>query len=252
MTTYLHNLKTIRMARGLSPAQLADVTVIAPERIRELENRTMLVEPWLDEALMISRALCTKGIAPLIGSGNLTELDLGPDYPSDRDLWLSGTRLPLTDACRVARLFGLSDPADLDVSPLVRQLWAVIERNERGAAPGSCPVCLGVGGSHRDTCLGHNLLGHRNIDPAELGHIPRPRSKQGARTSSIKARGMKHLRTARLGKTQSQMAHIINVSPNYYSRIERCEIPFPLSRAEALARELRIDVNDIYAAPPKR
>jgi DNA-binding XRE family transcriptional regulator len=170
----------------------------------------------------------------------------------DRLAWRCGLRLPLSAACRLTFAFGLTDPAQLHVDPLLRQLWASIEQNERHpSAAGWCPWCVAdiVGGEpHMDTCLGNNLL-HARSDPlpAATGSLPRPLKAGTRRTGSAPARGLKALRTS-VGLTQVEMAAIAGVVANHYARMERCIVATTLTAADRIASHFAIDVAQVYAS----
>lgn len=255
MTVCLFNLKPTRVSLGITPGLISKITGIPLGRYKSLENSTNMEEPWLGEAIILSHILCTNGVVPLVtASGNLTDIDTGVDFPSDLDVWRSGTRLPLTDACRIARKLGLADPAHLIVPAHVHQMWDIVSRNERGAAPGACPYCLADGDKrHADTCSAHNLLGARDDTRiGEMAYTPRPRSKRLQRSTGAIAHGVAHIRKSVLCITQARMAEAMGVHPNYYAMVERKEVGLALHRAEQAAQAFKLDVATFYAPPPER
>lgn len=251
MTVTLSLLKLTRQSKGVEPRHLSAVTGLPVPRIRELEAATRPVEPWLDEAYMLMRALCTDGILPLISSGSLTDLDL--DFSiNDREALRSGVRMPLTMACRLAVEFGLTDPYDLVVRPHQQQIWSIIHDNERGAEPGCCPWCLAdiyAGEHHHEMCLPDNLWAARNVMSAEALTVqPRPKGRESKRGASAIAKGLKSIRL-RLGRTQEQMASAIGVDKNHFARMERGEVRMTLINAERFASVFHVEVPEIFAEP---
>lgn len=244
----LANLSTIRVARGLLRPHLASVTGIDVERIRDFETGKRLCEPWLDEALLISRALCVGGIAPLISSEPLTTIDLGRALPDDLDMLYSGVRLPLSLACRIAVRLGLPDPDQLTMqSPLPMQVWDVLEQCERTAVAGICPWCLAeraLGQPHSDTCLPRALWGPRSGLMRRVGRKPKP-ERRGDRDGAGPAWGLRELRKAS-GMTQAELARYAGINASYMARLERCNDVTRLRIAEKFAAALHVDVAAIY------
>lgn len=254
MAVMLAFLKTVRKARGINPTQLATLSGLSLARIKALENISIMQEPWLDEACCLSRVLNTRGILPLASlSGNLTDLDTGFSIPGDDvTAWRAGLRLSLSAACRLTAQFGLSDPADLVTVDLHRQIWDIVERNERGAEPGCCPWCLAdihAGHAHAATCLPDNLWGRRDlVDPATVSHIPRPQGGTARRAPSAIAHGLKAARE-RAMKTQKQLADAVDMHSNHFARIERGEVRLMRTTADKIAQLLRVTVESLYAQP---
>lgn len=247
-------LRPIRVDKGVTRPVLSSVTGISEQRLRDLDLNTH--EPWFDEACLIARALCTEGITPLITSGSLTSCDLGPATQSDTTLWRSGRRSPLSLACRAAIAFGLDDPADLTQGSLPRQIWEVIEANERHPdGLGWCPWC-GVDrfptdegqADHLPTCLPNNIWSTAALpqDAEEARPAAMPQTVK-TRTKGIPAR---NLRPHRLGQDASQksIALVLGIHPNYYARIERGDVPLTIEHADVLARYYGVDRALLWAA----
>lgn len=253
MSTKLHMLKKLRQMRAISPQQLASLTGLPLARIRSLENASIIEEPYLDEAYIVARCMGLGGIIPLLTlSGNLTEVDTGFPLAADVDVWRSGQRLPLSVACRLTLRFGLDDPSELITLARHKQIWDIVERNERGAEPGCCAWCLAdihAGEAHKPTCLPDNLWGRRDmVDLKALGHVPRAEGRGKRMTASAIAKGLKAARAASC-KTQDQLAHDVGMHSNHLARIERRELPLLLRNAEKIAQTLKIPVESLYAEP---
>lgn len=246
-------LKPARLSKDLKRAQLSTITAITEARLRELELRE--TEPWYDEALLLSRALCVDGIVPLITSGTLTDIDAGPPYPADLDVWRSTARLPLSVAVRVSRRFGLADPAQLHTDALTLQIWAVVGSSERHPAMqsrGFCPWCAvdTLGSPHLPSCLPNNLWGPKSAAsaadmPAGLVRVQRG----GRRACGIPAYGLKALRLARELR-QSDVAAMAGINVNHYARIERADLNLTPQVAERLGALFKVDITLLYAATP--
>lgn len=246
----LSALRPMRLKIEYPRALLATVALIPASRLRDIETRK--VEPWLDEALRIARAL-GQSIADLIASGDLTTFDRDPKlFPKDLEHWRSGVRLPLSLALRLAYRFGV-EMEDLDAPLFTRQVWSVVQATERHPeAAGWCAWCQAdvVGGEpHADHCLPHHLYGSRALDGFTADfipeHLPRP-AKAGRRGGGATAHGLRSIRIEH-GKTQAEMAALMTINTNHYARVERGELPLVLDRATALAAELGIDRDRIYA-----
>lgn len=250
----LDNLMRTRSAKDLRRDILARITGIPGDRIKDFETGKERLEPWLDEAALLARCLCVGGIINLINtSGSLTDCDIGTHLVSDIAYLRAGSRLPLSMACRLTIKLGLRDPIELIPDRVGLQTWDLVARNERGAGPGECPVCLAdtyAGAGHLPTCLGDIVYGARDIGRDTLG--PRPRvERYGERRAggSGTAFGLKDVRlAARL--TQKQVADAIGMSQSYIAQMERGETPMRVAKAEALAQVLRIDVAEIYKRAP--
>lgn len=260
MVVTLANMRATRLSKDISAHSLSTVTGIAATRIASLEARTKsrLVEPWLDEACTISRALCTNGVLPLMQSGNLTlsELPVGVDLGEDLTALHAGLRLPLSTACRLTLRLGLSDPSQLLIDPLHRQIWDVIEKNERHPeAAGWCPWCGvdmftgGEGGEapeHLPTCLPSNLWLRERVPASAIQHPPRPRAAGERYGGSAKAHGLKPLRE-RLGFTQKEMADAVGLGVNHVARMERLELGLTMDNARRVAARFGVAIDDLYA-----
>lgn len=252
-------LKSTRVSKGITLGTLADLTGIAPKRLRELDSLSRRHEPWLDEAEIISRALCTNGITPLITSDHLTTLHLDPDIGGDLRALRAGLRLPLSSAIRLSIRFNLPDPANLLVDPLTRQLWALMESNERHPeASGWCPCCAAnvMGGEdHLPTCLPNVLWGRDYSLQSTITVKPRP-SRIGHNDATVSSigHGLRRLREEageRAGRkvTQQEFADLFGVNVNHYARQERGDLPVVLGAARKIAEHLGVTVEAVYARP---
>jgi len=263
----LHSLSAIRAKSGLTKRNIADLTAAANrkhgpitiDRLRELENGPIRAEPWLDEATDLARILLLPGVVSMmwdekagvdaqaqITSGDLTRFDLGHEMPDEVDMLLRGVRLPLSMACRLAVRFGLTDPTQLEQLPIHQQIWATLEANERGAAPGECPWCRAPGGQHLPTCLPANIWSTRSTAPYATTTAPQP-AKPGGRGLARMAKGLKAARKA-TQLTQAQVASSIGMHPNYLARIEQLKHPLSDAHAINIARILGCTVEDLFGA----
>lgn len=246
----LSQLRSTRIAKGISRPQLSTLTGMSETRLKELELRTH--EPWFDEACLLSRALCVDGLAPLITSGSLTDCDFGLPLENDAALWRAGARSPLSLACRVAKSFGLSDPAALSVGSLARQIWDIVGSNDRHPEhAGVCPWCaadIALGHAHLPTCLPNNLWSVEALpgDAAEAAAALRPETK-ATRSKGIPAKNLKAHREA-AHKIQKEIADVLGVHVNYYARIERADVPLTIEHADKLAEYYRVDRATLYVA----
>lgn len=242
-----------RLSRKVRRLDLAALTQIEPTRLRDLELRN--AEPWFDEALRIARAFGVS-VHDLCRTDDMTAFnDDLRFFTVDLKFWCEGVRLPLSIAMRLQRRFGLPMVDDLDQSPLIRQLWSILECSERHPeAPGWCPWCQAdiIGGDpHADHCLPHLLLGER----AALGYEteagtadpPRP-GRKGSRKGSAKVPGLKALRE-RLLLTQVGMADKIGFNVNHYARVERCELPLVLPKADLICQLFNVSRDALFSAP---
>lgn len=247
----LHNLAAVRITRDLKRAQLAAITTIDVRRIRSFETTRERAEPWLDEALTLSRALCTDGIVPLITTGTIDEVDAGSYSPSDVAHLRDGARLPLSHAVRICQHYGLPDPAYLVTTPLHRQIWDILSATERHPeAAGWCPWCssdIFGGQEHADRCLPNLLFGPRGNAVRITTHDPRP-ARMGASGRGGLAHGLKDLRL-RAGLTQKQLGEASGTNSSYLARIERLVDPLSEKKAYPLAAALRCDVSLLYKHP---
>lgn len=247
----LANLHALLVQRQFSTARFANLVGLEPKRVRHLEYGRHKTEAWFDEAVMISRGLAVDGIAPLITSGNLTEIDLGRDMPYDLDVFRSGARLPLDIACRIARRFRMRDPIELSVTQQSRFLWSILGAGERDGS-GLCPWCRqpttkGLG--HAETCVPDVLWGERSRTIAPLlGAAPKP-ARKGLTSGSRPAYGMKSVRES-MNLTQSQMAAKIHIAPSHVSHYETLRRPLTMTAANKFALILGIDVNRFFEHNP--
>lgn len=246
----LDTLKPHRLAAKLTRFYLAHLTGIDEARIRELELRT--AEPWLDEALKLHRILGTTGIMPLITSDNLTTpSDLDAPLPYDEHAWRHGERAPLSLAVRITARYGLDDPAQLVVSALHQQMWAIMSATERfNDAGGWCPWCAAAisgGEPHLPTCLPNNLFTPHTCGDQKIEHILRPPRGPG-RKAGMRAKGLRAPRVA-AGMTQQQVADHLGMSANHYARMERGELPLSIDKADSLAAFYNVYRAHLYAPP---
>lgn len=238
-------LRQVRTSRDLKRHHLEHVTGIDAQRLRTLELR--LAEPWYDEAVLLSYALGTVGILPLITSGTLTDCDLGDPTENDLPHWRSGARAPLSLAGRVAKTFGLDDPRQLSVDALARQVWEITGANDRHPEhAGVCPWCvadIGLGEAHLDTCLPANLYSPHDIPHEGVVLMP---SRKHERSKGIVAHGLKELRLAR-NMIQKETADVLGIHVNYYARLERADVPLTIEHADRLAAYYDVDRALLYA-----
>lgn len=254
---YLENLRKLRQHSGLSPLTISRIADIARDRYNILEARSRVrAEPWFDEALTLSRILNLPGIIPLL-SDDLTPPAPDADLTYDLTLWDTGARLPLSSAYRLAFRFGVPDPAALDVPPLMREIWSVVEQGERTGATGRCAWCgnvlsrraSGVSVGHDRACMAHNLLGDRRTPAGKPVTIAARPSEPGRGNLGRMAPGLRRFRVKRRF-TQETAARRMGLTPNYYARIERCEVPLRVVLAEQLAILFDTSVGEIYAPDP--
>ncbi len=249
----LSGFRPLRIARGVKRADIALLTNIKLERLTDIDLRA--VEPWFDEALAIARTLNVSVHDLLTVEDMKTFDDDRRFYAVDLKFWGEGVRLPLSIALRLQSRFGLPMVEDLDQSLLVRQLWSMLESNERHPeAPGWCPWCradIFGGAAHAATCLPHNLLGARALLQGRVqpgtADAPLP-GRKGVRVGSAKVPGLKALRE-RLGLTQAEIARMIEFNPNHYARVERCELPLVIPKADTLCRLFNVSRDSLFTAP---
>lgn len=245
---FLHMLRPLMKARGMSAPTLAETAKIAPPRLTDLLSRKY--EPFLDEAVALARALGADGVLPLILSGDLTlsECDLGIPLPSDLSMLRANVKLPLSLACRIVKRLGIADPILLVQRPVDRELWEIVIKRSTGAV---CPFCraplVGVAG-HLPTCLPDTLWGARDMphDLNTLGALPQPLRPGKGRRGSHPAHGLKRERE-KAGVQAQHLAEVIGKRPDYYSRIERMKLNLTLELAERIAGVLKIDPAVLYA-----
>jgi len=242
-------LKSVRVARNYPRNLLSVIASIQPTRLKELELKE--AEPWFDEALSIARALSIS-VHDLFVSGDLTTFDYDPRFFAvDLKFWTEGVRLPLSVALRLQHRFGLPAVDDLDPSPLTRQLWSVLEASERHPeASGWCPWCQAdiVGGQkHADHCLPHNLLGARDLrGRVAIGTADAPLpGRKGGRKGSAKVPGLKRVREL-AGLRQAEMAQQLGFAVNHYARVERCELPLVLPKADLVCQLFNVSRDVLF------
>lgn len=256
--THLHlaMLKPIRMTRGITARQLSDLTTIPHKRLSLLESlsNNYRAEPWLDEAYLLSRALGTNGIYPLVGDSMLETADLGISPFDDLDVWATDARIPLSLAIRLTRRFGFDDPEQLVVTPLQRQLWEILERSERTPASGYCPWCAAntaTGERHLPSCIPHFLYGMRGTRPKEsfVGTLPGVRTPGRVRVGSGPGWGLKALRK-KWNLTQDQFVKSTGFrNASYYCAIEQGRRPLTIEQANRIAAAFKVDVASLYRKP---
>jgi transcriptional regulator with XRE-family HTH domain len=254
MLLTLDNLRPLRIARTLKRQHLAALADMTVERLTKIEQREL--EPWFDETILLARGVGAAGILPLLPSGDLTLSEMaGGETPHDLELWRSGRRAPLSLALRITLRFGLTDPMQLHVSPIQRQIWQMIESGDRSVeAPGWCPWCgvdrladaTGARKPHLPTCLPNNLWAPNDI-PTSVEPL-KPMVKRAYQQSGKIAYGLKALRIAR-GLSQVQAAAGAGVVPNHYARIERGELKLMLKTANTLAAFYGVDRETLYIHP---
>lgn len=249
-------LSKMRLAAGLAPKHVVTISetkrtrdprvgVITIDRLKELENLPRH-EPTYAEARDLARILLLPGIVPLITPMPLFTMShvLGPLRPDDIYYWRMSEDVPLSVACRITIALGLDDPLELEHMPVHTQLWATIEANERGAAPGVCPWCLGADGDHLPTCLPNVVWAPQSTHPYITATFPQT-GRPSKRGDSRIANGLKACR-ARKGITARKLANDVKVHPNTISRIEQHDIPLTRRLAEKIAPLLGVTVDALY------
>lgn len=225
---------------------------ITQDRLRELENNPRH-EPYYDEALALSRILMLPGIVPLITPGSLYEMVdvFGPLLEGDMEHFRNGVRLPLRIACRITVALGLDDPIELESLAIHRQIWSVIEGNERLAAPGECPWCREVVRSpdgkplaHLPTCIADVVWASRSKAPYLTANVPRPMTPR-SRGDSRLARGLKAVRLSK-GVLAKRLAADLGMTPNYVSRLECLRDPLTNENADRIAELLGCSREDLF------
>lgn len=256
----LANLRKLRLASSTTRIEIARIMGFRRDRLRNLELGHK--EPWFDEAVRLARTFNLSGILPMIAvdreltSRSLLGTLVDDPLPHDLELWRSGRRAPLSLALRIAWAFGLDDPLELDVGPLERQIWDMLESGDRHVeAPGWCPWCgvdrfpdadTGERAPHLDTCLPNNLWSPRDRVTEIAPLQPMVRRK---RETGVIARGLKPpRRSARM--TQVQVARALNLSPDYYAHIERGETPLTRDHAVRLAGMWGVTMESLYDGEP--
>lgn len=249
----LSALRSLRLSRDVKRPDLAALTMLPANRLREIELAR--AEPWFDESLIIARAF-NLSVHDLFTTADMKAFDDDPRFFAvDEKFWREGVRLPLSTAMRLRRRFGLTKVDDLDQSPLMRELWSALQASERHPeASGWCPWCQAdiVGGEdHAHHCLPHNLLGARTLGggqtEAGTADAPLP-GKRGHRSGSAKVPGLRALRE-REGLTQVEMARRIEFNPNHYARVERCELPLTLVKADTISQLFNVSRDSLFTAP---
>jgi len=236
----LDNLKTLRLSQALSREALSNLSRISPTNLRNIENKR--AEPWLHEAISIARIFGCP-VSQLITADHLTKCAmLSDDDLAEADLrrWRRGDILPLTSGYRIAYRFGLSDPAQLTASEMVRQVVDTLLYAERLTDASQCAWC----GSereqgHSDTCLAFNLYGGSNAPLLGSILVPGSEMRTPKRTGAKRGggamgRGLKGFRYGR-HVTQQYMAEKMQISVPYYSDLERCIRPLLHAHAERLS-----------------
>lgn len=246
-TIFLHRLRLLRTNRGLRRVTLAVLTEIDESRLADLESAKY--EPFLDETIIIHRALNTSGIVDLITSPEtpLVDLNAGIPLPTDVDMLRAGVRLPLSVAVRICTKLGLNDPSALYATGLERDLWSVMStlRNDR------CPWCHADtvnGAAHADDCLPSILWSERDRDlVGTLGAFPHPQRPGKGRRASGKALGLRRERVA-AGMLSKHLAEAIGLRADYLSKIENGSLALTVEKAAQISNVLRIDPARLYVA----
>ena len=242
----LRTAASLRRSLHLTRPAVAACTGIPLDRIADIEHRK--VEPWLDEAILITRLFCLSHILPLldpahIGSTQLTTSSL-------LSAWHSPARLSLTQGVFIARLFGLPDPMLLDQPATARQLWELVGVSERTPIPHRCPVCArSTPDPHLPTCYGHNLFGA--LSPLDRAHTPalgQFDDHNMSQAKGLQAHGLRALRLG-LGLDQAQMAAKLGYSRNHYAMMERGQRLVNGEKAARMAQILDIDRALLFLAP---
>jgi DNA-binding XRE family transcriptional regulator len=266
LKTYRSRILTHRTIEDITTARAArdpHAPALTAERLKQLENQPQH-EPWYDEARDLARLLLLDRITPLITPGHIGDLShiLGPLQDTDMQALREGWRLPLSVACRITLALGLDDPIQLEQDQHLVEAWVMMASNERGAGPGECPWCLAHTSPvtndlpahlfepvalepHKSTCFVNGMLAARSTAPYLAAGAPVPAGPR-TRGDARKAGGIKNLRKAK-SVTQRKLAEDIGVHWNYYSRIERGEMPMTVQLAEKAARKLGCTVADIFA-----
>lgn len=236
-------MQPIRFARDIT-AKGMDIIVGFPTRLFETCAKGKAHEPTLPQACTIARALRYADILPLMGVDNIHDVVTGTDLHDDLDVWMSGLTLPLRFAIRLARHFGLADPARLmEISPVDQEIWSIVASGERTPGMSTCPWCsatVGDGG-HKRTCLPGMLYHPRNLGISVIGqkpHTRKPNTRQQG--NSAPARSLKVIRKAR-GVKQIAAARLLDVHPSYFARLEQLRDP--------LRHELAVTLGTIWKLP---
>ena len=259
----LWNLRSIVLSRGLTPRALADLTGLTVGRLKTLMHLKDMEEPWLDEAVMLSRVLRVDGVLPLIGPDPIALTPMGVAFDHDLASFWSGERMSLSLGLRVALKFALNDPIHLQRiavghyhpsggSDPARQIWSEVASNARGAEPGMCPWCLSdiyAGAEHLPTCLPHNLWGTRNKPRLSPLLAPIPSRKHARRARAGRALGLKHVRDTIAFQSQEQMATNLGVSRNHFALIEQGNRSLTQELAEKIAAAYHVPVATLYEHP---
>jgi len=245
----ISNARPLRLHHEIDRRHIAAMTRIDAKRLRELELGK--AEPWFDEALNIARTL-NVSVHDLLSSRDVTDFDTDPRFhAADVRYWTDGARLPLSVAMRLQYRWGLPTVEDLVPSPLMRQLWDIVEASERHPeAPGWCPWCQAdrlAGEAHRDDCLPYLLLGARKTGREDIiGTVDDPQpGRRGDRSGSARVRGLKSIRE-HVGWTQNEMAKYLGYHPNHYSRIERAELPLTRKKADFLCNTINVTRDQLF------
>ncbi len=255
-------LASTRQSAGLVRKHITAITTrggrpISEARQQALETGPRLSEPLFWEARDLSRILLLPGIMPLVSHVALCECAalFGPSQVDDVAFLKSGAldNLPLGVACRIALQFGLDDPIQLEQPALHVELWSSLGANERGADPGQCPWCLArtyddtglLGEPHLPTCLPHNLWGARSRAPYLISSIPEPATPRPRGVARTASESLKRLRQER-HMTQAQLASASELHSNYYSRLERGDVPLTETNAGKIAHALGCRTEELF------
>lgn len=242
---HLNMLKPIRLARGVTRVTLSNVTGIDLDYLTQLDK--CKAEPYLDEACMIARALCTDGLMPLITPDtNLPYLlDRGVPLPSDVDMLRADVPLPLSLAVRIVERLGLTDPMQLTRTGLSHELWMMM-MTERATACPFCMVTLVGDARHLPGCLPDRLWGPRGREFVSITARPIAERAHKGRQSSDFAKNLQAMRLSR-GMSAQAVSDASGVSTSYLSKLETLRLPLTLTKGTVLANVLGCDIALLYA-----
>lgn len=240
----LAHLRTLRLAVKLKRSHLSAITGITDKRLTLIEKRK--VEPWLDEAHLIACVLNLGGINPLVILPKAVKLSGSLTLSEQLALWRSGERIRLSTAYAITAASGRDDPFELVSSPVACEIWNVIEANDRHpTGRGYCPWCGAdayEGEAHAATCLPSFALARPATGPM---NADRRLPSQDGNSTAMPGKALRTLRE-RAGLTQAEVADGAHMSPNYYARVERCEVGLTRANAERIGEVFRVDPAALY------
>lgn len=258
-----NNLRRFRLDTGMTRGTLALLSGLPDQQLKKLEGRE--VEPYWDEYVAMHKVFAEyiathqrayDGVLlALTGRRDLNDCipRIGLPRGFSRSGWIAGARLPLSATVDLCLDLGLSDPIELNVQRLHRQLWDIVglsERNPEGA--GWCPWCgcdVLNGQEHHHHCLPNNLWGLRGKNPAAAAEMRRvfvAQTKGKLVNRSMPGYGLRRLREAR-GLNQSELAQALGLgSQSAISAIENLKRPLSSRFAAILAAYFRCDESELY------